>query len=123
MCIRDSLKMYQGVLCEALEQKNVTAASSFREFQGLRQRLKINDSEHQVILEKLLQEQPQLFSKIQASSDEPTIVRFPKSRHGNEPTIVNKPNSRPGNEPTVLNKPNFPPGDEPTIVYPKKPNE
>jgi hypothetical protein len=86
------LKMYAGVLCEALEQKNVTLASSFREFQGLRQKLQINDSQHQIIFEKLLQEKPEILSNMKISEDAQTIVRIPKSYSDNEPTIVSSPN-------------------------------
>lgn len=86
------LKMYAGVLCEALEQKNVTVASSFREFQGLRQKLQINDYQHQIILEKLLQEKPQLLSNMKTFEDAQTIVRTSQSYSEDDPTIVSSPN-------------------------------
>ncbi|VEP17764.1 conserved membrane hypothetical protein [Hyella patelloides LEGE 07179] len=82
------LQMYSGVLCEALEQKNVSIASSFREFQGLRHKLKINDSEHHTILEKLLQEHSQSISQAQASFDDTTVLRSPNARSGDEPTTI-----------------------------------
>ena len=82
------LQMYGGVLYEALEQKNVSIASSFREFQGLRQKLEINDLEHQTVLEKLLQEHPQLTFLSQTSFDAHTVMRVPKSRPGDEQTTI-----------------------------------
>ena len=82
------LQVYTGVLCEAFANKNVTIKSCLKEFQGLRQKLQIDDLEHLKILDKLREEQPQLFSIDEAASNDYTVVRSNKVGSHEDPTII-----------------------------------
>ena len=85
------LKIYGGMVKDALEQRSVSVASSGREFQSLRRQLGINDQEHFTILEKLRAQQPQLFSKTKftvAGDEDLTVVRSPQQQNRDELTIA-----------------------------------
>ena len=81
------LQMYKGMLYEAIQNKNVSVFSSCQEFRGLRQKLHINDSEHQMILEQLLLEHSELNAHVRRFHDD-TVLRSPKPSCGEDLTII-----------------------------------
>jgi polyferredoxin len=75
------LQVYTGVLKEALGQGSVNPARSLKVFQSLRQELGINDQEHWKVLDKLCQENPNLFASHRGQvSDTAVTVRRPLER-------------------------------------------
>lgn len=78
-------QIYQGVLREALEQRNVTPARSLKLFETLRQRLGISEEAHWAILDKLQVEEPLLFTppRQQLRDTDSTIRRHPANRSPN----------------------------------------
>jgi hypothetical protein len=76
------LKMYGGMVKDALEQKSISLASSWREFDSLRKQLGINDQEHFTVLERLRSQHPQLFAntKLTVAGDEDLTVMRSRER-------------------------------------------
>ena len=85
------IKIYGGMVGDALEQKSVSVASSLREFQSLRQQLGINEQEHFTILERLREQKPQLFSQTKstvAGNEDLTVMRSVRKQNRDDLTIV-----------------------------------
>ncbi len=78
------LQIYRGMLQDSLTQRSVTAASSLKAFQTLRQKFNISDEAHQLILE-------QLEPIVQQSNPEfTTVIR--RGGHSDSATTVVRPN-------------------------------
>ena len=83
------LRVYTGVLKEALEQRSVTPDKSLTAFQILREELGISESEHEQIIDGLLLNNPELISPRPSQiSDAEMTVRRPNSIPQAESTIV-----------------------------------
>ncbi|MEM6611614.1 MAG: hypothetical protein AAF652_05050 [Cyanobacteria bacterium P01_C01_bin.72] len=92
------IKIYEGMLEDALEQKSTNIISSLREFQSLRKQLNISDTEHYGILEQLQEHKPQLFihSKfVVVGHDDLTVIRPVKPQNQSDETIVRPNRSKP----------------------------
>ena len=75
-------QIYTGVLKEALSQRNFRPSKSLKTFQSLRQGLGITDSEHDQILDRLRQENPDWFAPNRGQiSDAEFTIRRNFNRH------------------------------------------
>jgi hypothetical protein len=86
------LQIYAGVLRESLEQQNMTLSSSLNGFQVLRQKLGISDEAHWTTLDKLQQQQPQLFTPPKpVSHTESTVLwGFGKRNSDRDETVMRR---------------------------------
>lgn len=83
------LRVYTGVLKEALEQRSVTPDKSLIAFQTLRTELGISDREHEEIIDELLANNLDLISPYSSQiSDAEVTIRRPNSITDAESTIV-----------------------------------
>ena len=83
------LRVYTGVLKEAIEQRSVTPDRSLIAFAMLRKELGISEGEHEQIIDELLLNNPNLMSPYPSQiSDSETTIRRPNSISQAESTIV-----------------------------------
>ena len=83
------VRVYTGVLKEALEQRSVTPARSLIVFQILREELGISDREHEQIIDELLLNNPDLIAPhLRPISDSEMTIRRPRSVSEAESTTV-----------------------------------
>ena len=85
------LKIYAGMVGDAIEQRNVSVAGSLREFHSLRKQLGIDDGDHCAVLEQLRIQKPQLFSKTRlfdVCDEDLTVIKSPKKSNRDDITIV-----------------------------------
>lgn len=71
------LQVYRNIVKESLEQGTVRFANSLRQFKSLRQELGIQDAEHTLVIDQILQDYPHLAAPQQTVSDEELTVRRP----------------------------------------------
>ena len=92
------LRVYTGVLKEALEQRSVTPDKSLIAFLMLRKELGISDGEHEQIIDELLLNNPDLISPhLSQISDSQMTIGRPNSISQAESTIVFNSRQKPRN--------------------------
>lgn len=98
------LQLYSGVLRESLGQQSVTPAGSLSAFQTLRQNLGISDAAHWELLDKLQQQDPQLFIPPKPIVDAESTVQWRFGEQSGEQTSERKTGGRRRDGTTVVRR-------------------